>query len=79
MSDDGLEFCLECSNTGATDRHTALFHTKYVGPDYSFLLRDLKAGESYLLRVASRREGSTSFGPWSLVQSAVTNIPHFSK
>ncbi|XP_045600126.1 cytokine receptor-like factor 3 [Procambarus clarkii] len=77
VSDDGLEFCFECSNTGATDHHTAIFHTKYVGPDYSFLLRDLRAGESYLLRVASRREGSKSFGPWSLVQSAVTNIPHY--
>ncbi|XP_042883473.1 cytokine receptor-like factor 3 [Penaeus japonicus] len=77
VSDDGLEFCLQCSNTGATDPHTALFHTKYRGPDYSFLLRDLKSGESYLLRVASRREGSRSFGPWSLTQSAVTTIPHF--
>lgn len=77
VSDDGLEFCFECSNSGANDHHTAVFYTKYVGPDYSFLLRDLKAGESYLLRVASRREGSSTFGPWSLVQSAVTNIPHF--
>lgn len=78
VSDDGIEFCLELSQSTAANHHTASFHTVYVGPDYSFLVRDLKAGEPYLLRVASRREGSSSFGPLSLVQSAVTNIPHFS-
>lgn len=78
VSDDGIEFCLELSQSTAANHHSAAFHTVYVGPDYSFLVRDLKAGEPYLLRVASRREGSSSFGPLSLVQSAVTNIPHFS-
>ncbi|KAK8403515.1 hypothetical protein O3P69_000526 [Scylla paramamosain] len=77
VSDEGLEFCLECSNTGATDPHAAVFTRKYEGPDYSFLLRDLKAGENYLLRVASRREGASCFGPWSLVQAASTNRSHF--
>ncbi|XP_045112301.1 cytokine receptor-like factor 3 isoform X1 [Portunus trituberculatus] len=77
VSDEGLEFCLECSNTGATDPHAAVFTRKYEGPDYSFLLRDLKAGENYLLRVASRREGASCFGPWSLVQAASTNTSHF--
>ncbi|KAK4321851.1 hypothetical protein Pmani_007371 [Petrolisthes manimaculis] len=77
VSDDGIEFCLEFSHSAAANHHSASFHTVYVGPDYSFLVRDLKAGEPYLLRVASRREGSSSFGPWSLVQSAVTNISHF--
>lgn len=77
VSDEGLEFCLECSNTGATDPHAAVFSRKYEGPDYSFLLRDLKAGENYLLRVASRREGASCFGPWSLVQAASTNRSHF--
>ncbi|KAK7073742.1 FH1/FH2 domain-containing protein 3 [Halocaridina rubra] len=33
--------------------------------------------ESYFLRVASKREGATSLGPWSLVQAAKTTIPHF--
>lgn len=77
VSDDGLEFCLQCSTAGATDHQTSTFHYKYRGPDYSYLLRDIYAGESYFLRVASRREGSTNFGPWSLVQSAKTTIPHF--
>ncbi|XP_066961686.1 cytokine receptor-like factor 3 [Macrobrachium rosenbergii] len=77
VSDDGIEFYLQCSTAGAVDSKTAAFHCRYKGPDYSYLLRDIYAGESYLLRVASRREGSTSLGPWSLVQSAKTTIPHF--
>ncbi|KAG0720756.1 Cytokine receptor-like factor 3 [Chionoecetes opilio] len=77
VSDEGLEFSLEVSNTGAADHHSAVFCRRYEGPDYSFLLRDMKAGEAYLLRVASRREGSAAFGPWSLVQTASTNISHF--
>ncbi|KAK7078196.1 hypothetical protein SK128_014425 [Halocaridina rubra] len=77
VSDDGLEFSLQCSAAGETDQQAASFKTKYKGPDYSYLLRDMYAGESYFLRVASKREGAASLGPWSLVQTAKTTIPHF--
>ncbi|CAL4179828.1 unnamed protein product, partial [Meganyctiphanes norvegica] len=77
VGDDSIEFCLQCSNTGAMNPETAKFHTVYKGPDFSFLLRNLQAGERYLLRAALRREGSSSWSTWSLPQYAQTSIPHY--
>lgn len=77
VGDDSVEFCLQCSNTGALNPDTANFHTVYKGPDFSFLLRNLQSRERYLLRAAMRREGSSSWSTWSLPQYAQTSIPHY--
>lgn len=56
---------------------TAIYRDVYEGGETSCVIRDLRAGTLYTLRVTVR-DSHGDWCAWSLPRVALSNLPHFS-
>ncbi|KAH3863853.1 cytokine receptor-like factor 3 [Dreissena polymorpha] len=75
VSEYQLQYCYGAVNAIEADKAT--FHSAYMGPQSSFLVRKLRANTPYSFRVCCRVEGETYASVWSVPRVAATSITHY--
>ncbi|KAK3575847.1 hypothetical protein CHS0354_008029 [Potamilus streckersoni] len=71
------QFCLQYCYGSVKHMTDVTFHTAYVGPHNSCLVKHLRTNTSYTLRVRGRSDADSDWSPWSVPRVAMTTIPHY--